>query len=93
MKANVNYNLKGNEEPGVQGKAQNTKLTTFHARALNSRAPIVTLQNITIYFFLPHCHPRSTPRGQYWPSLVPPCQLHLNLESKLDQIWRQVSNI
>ena len=29
MKANVNYNLRGDEEPGVQGRAQNTRFPPF----------------------------------------------------------------
>ena len=41
-------------------------------------------------------HPGSTRRDQwhwqYWPPLVPPCQLHLNLESNFHPIWHHVSN-
>ena len=39
-------------------------------------------------------HPGSTRRDhwQYWPPLIPPCQLHLNLESNFHPIWHHVSN-
>ena len=43
MKANVTYNLKGDEEPGGFGRAQNPRFTLYWARPLNSGAPIAIL--------------------------------------------------
>ena len=41
MKANVNYNLEGDEEPGVFGKAQNPKFTISRAHRCGGRGTCV----------------------------------------------------
>ena len=56
-------------------------------------APCHSAKTLLFTTFLPHWHPRSTPRGQYWPSWVPPCQLHFNSKSRLNPIWHHMSNI
>ena len=53
-------------------------------------ATFATFQNIAIYYVSATLAPRSTPRCQYWPSSVPPCQLHLNLDAKLDPNWSRI---
>ena len=49
MKANVNYNLEGDEEPGVFGRAQNLRFTPSAGRVLNLKASLARCQNISIY--------------------------------------------
>ena len=83
MKANVNLNFQGDEEPGLLGRAQNVRFNFFWAGPLNYAGSLPCAKTCLSTMFLLHLHPRS---GQYWPSLVPPCQLLLNLESKLDPV-------
>ena len=47
MKANVNYNLEGDEEPGVFGAKH--QLYPLLGMVPNSWAPIAMLQNICIW--------------------------------------------
>ena len=92
MKANVNYNLKGDEEPGVQGKAQRPSLPyPGHILSILA-APCHSAKTSVFTQFLQHWHPLGNLGGRYLPSLVPPCQLHLNLEPKLDSICHHFSN-
>ena len=62
MKANVNYNLKGDEEPGVQGRAQNTQFTISWARPLNFGGSLSQCQNIRIYLVFATLAPQRHPR-------------------------------
>ena len=93
MKATVNYNLEGDEEPGVSGRAQNVKFTISWACSQIPGLQLPCFKTIVFTRFSPHWHPRSTSRSQSWPPLVPPCLLDLNLESNLHPIWYHVSLI
>ena len=87
MKANVNYNLKGDEEPGIEGRAQNPNFTLFWARPLNPVAPIATLQNIAIYSVFatlaPQKHPKRSILAFFGPTMSATRQFGCKIGSNL----------
>ena len=93
MKANVNYNLEGDEEAGVFGKAQNLRLTTSVGHFLNLRASLARCQNMSIYNVSGTLALEACPEVSIGHLRVLSCQLHLNLESTLNSIWHHVSDI
>ena len=82
MKAKVNYNLEGDEEPGVLGRAQNLYFTLFWGCPLNSAAPIPMLQNISIYLVLATLAPQEHPKRSLLTTFGPIMSARLQFRGK-----------
>ena len=88
----MNYNLACDEGDGVYGRNQNLRFTVFYFVLSSLGSNCYASRCSHRFRFLQDRHSRSTPRGRDWSYWVPPRQLHLNVEFKLESIWHRTSN-
>ena len=87
VKANVNYNLEGDEEPGVFGRAQNLRFTLFWAWCQIPGLHLPCSKTQVFTRFSPHWHPQKHLKKSilttFGPTMAARPQLGVKLASNL----------